>query len=124
MRQIAQLVRALDFTKRLLVRVQFYRKFKDSVFNMVVVAQLVEYQIVALRVMGSSPIFHPKKIVTMVKVLNKNIARCSRCNCLLEYNASDIEEKECGYGVQSYAGETYIGKFITCPNCGNKFEVS
>ena len=124
MRQIAQLVRALDFTKRLLVRVQFYRKFNDSVFNMVVVAQLVEYQIVALRVMGSSPIFHPKKIVTMVKVLNKNIARCSRCNCLLEYNASDIEEKECGYGVQSYAGETYIGKFITCPNCGNKFEVS
>ena len=62
MRQIAQLVRALDFTKRLLVRVQFYRKFNDSVFNMVVVAQLVEYQIVALRVMGSSPIFHPKKI--------------------------------------------------------------
>ena len=29
-------------------------------FNMVVVAQLVEYQIVALRVMGSNPIFHPK----------------------------------------------------------------
>lgn len=28
---------------------------------MVVVAQLVEYQIVALRVMGSNPIFHPKK---------------------------------------------------------------
>ena len=73
---------------------------------------------------GSTPTLTPKKIVTMVKVLNKNIARCSRCNCLLEYNASDIEEKECGYGVQSYAGETYIGKFITCPNCGNKFEVS
>ena len=61
MRQIAQLVRALDFTKRLLVRVQFYRNFKDSGFNMVVVAQLVEYQIVALRVMGSNPIFHPQK---------------------------------------------------------------
>ena len=29
---------------------------------MVVVAQLVEYQIVALRVMGSNPIFHPKMI--------------------------------------------------------------
>ena len=73
---------------------------------------------------GSTPTLTPKKIVTMVKVLNKNIARCSRCNCLLEYNASDIEEKECGYSVQSYAGETYIGNFITCPSCGNKFEVS
>lgn len=31
-RQIAQLVRALDFTKRLLVRLQFYRKFNDSDF--------------------------------------------------------------------------------------------
>ena len=68
MRQIAQLVRALDFTKRLLVRVQFYRKFNDSVFNMVVVAQLVEYQIVALRVMGSSPIFHPKKLLKNLEI--------------------------------------------------------
>ena len=38
---------------------------------MVVVAQLVEYQIVALRVMGSNPIFHPKMI--HVKKMLKNL---------------------------------------------------
>jgi hypothetical protein len=59
----------------------------------------------------------------MVKVLIGNIIRCSRCKCHLEYTASDIQEKECSYGVQSYAGETYMGKFIICPSCGNKIEV-
>ena len=59
----------------------------------------------------------------MVKVLGKNIVKCSRCRSYLEYTASDIEEKECSYGVQSYAGETYMGKFITCPNCMNKIEI-
>lgn len=39
-----------------------------SIFNMVVVAQLVEYQIVALRVMGSNPIFHPKSKKSSLKI--------------------------------------------------------
>ena len=59
----------------------------------------------------------------MVKKLDGNIVKCSRCRSYLEYSASDIEEKECSYGVQSYAGETYMGKFITCPSCGSKIEV-
>ena len=41
-----------------------------SFFNMVVVAQLVEYQIVALRVMGSNPIFHPKKADLNTYIVN------------------------------------------------------
>ena len=59
----------------------------------------------------------------MAKKLEGNITKCSRCGSYIEYGPSDIEEKECGYGVQSYAGETYIGKFITCPNCLKKIEV-
>ena len=59
----------------------------------------------------------------MVKKLEGNIVKCSKCRSYLEYRTSDIEEKECSYGVQSYAGETYMGKFITCPSCGNKIEV-
>ena len=59
----------------------------------------------------------------MAKVLGKNVVKCYRCSQYIEYGASDIEEKECSYGVQSYAGETYMGKFIICPNCGNNIEV-
>ena len=32
-----------------------------QISNMVIVAQLVEHQIVVLRVAGSMPVFHPKK---------------------------------------------------------------
>jgi hypothetical protein len=42
---------------------------------------------------------------------------------MLKYDDTDIEKKECSYGVQSYAGETYMGKFITCPQCGDRIEV-
>lgn len=59
----------------------------------------------------------------MVKVVNGNITKCHNCCSYLEFNKEDIETKEMSYGVQTYAGETYIGKLVTCPKCGNKIEV-
>ena len=59
----------------------------------------------------------------MVKKLEGNIVKCSKCRSYLEYAASDITTKECGYGVGTYQGETYMGKFVTCPVCGEKIEV-
>lgn len=59
----------------------------------------------------------------MIKKLTGNIIKCHSCSSYLSYDASDIETKECSYGVQSYAGETYIGKFIVCPVCNNKIEI-
>lgn len=63
-----------------------------------------------------------KFIVNMAKVLGENIVKCG-CGKHIEYGASDITTNECGYGVGTYQGETYMGKFITCPNCGRKIEV-
>ncbi len=59
----------------------------------------------------------------MAKVLGKNVVKCYGCSQYIEYGASDIVEKECSYGVGTYNGETYMGKFIICPNCGKKIEV-
>lgn len=58
-----------------------------------------------------------------MKVLGKNVIKCHNCGSYLEYDEADIETKEVCYSVQTYAGETYMGKFITCPKCGNKIEV-
>ena len=91
---------------------------------MVYVAEWLRRKFVALVYAGSSPVVHPNiKENIMAKVLGKNVVKCYKCSQYIEYGASDIEEKECSYGVQSYAGETYMGKFITCPSCGNKIEV-
>lgn len=57
-----------------------------------------------------------------MKVLNKNVVKCI-CGAILQYNESDIKTVERGYGVQSYAGETYIAKIITCPKCKREIEV-
>ncbi len=94
-------------------------------FNMVFVAERLRRKFVALVYAGSNPVEHPKTLKEniMAKVLGKNVVKCYRCSQYIEYGASDIEEKECSYGVQSYAGETYMGKFITCPSCGSKIEV-
>lgn len=59
----------------------------------------------------------------MVKILDNNITKCDKCRSYLEYDKSDIETKEMSYGVGTYYGETYMGKLITCPKCGNKIEV-
>ena len=59
----------------------------------------------------------------MAKVLGKNVVKCIWCNSYLEYEASDIEEKELSYSVGTYNGETYMAKLITCPNCKRKIEV-
>ena len=59
----------------------------------------------------------------MAKLLGKNVTKCHRCGSYLEYDETDITTKECGYGVGTYQGETYMGKFITCPNCGKEIEV-
>ena len=59
----------------------------------------------------------------MVRKIKGNVVKCYRCGSMLKYDDTDIEKRECSYGVQSYAGETYMGKFITCPQCGDKIEV-
>lgn len=59
----------------------------------------------------------------MAKVLGKNVVKCYGCSQYIEYGASDITTKECSYGIGTYNGETYMGKFITCPSCGKKIEV-
>ena len=63
-------------------------------------------------------------LIIMVEKIDFGLVKCNKCSSLLRYTKSDIEERECAYGVQSYAGETYIGLFITCPQCGNKIEVT
>ena len=59
----------------------------------------------------------------MIKVIKDKITKCSGCSSYLKYDQSDIETHECSYGVGTYYGETYIGKFITCPVCGKRVEV-
>ena len=61
----------------------------------------------------------------MAKVIkNKNITICRGCHSYIEYDDKDITEVERSYGVQSYAGETYMAKMIVCPNCNRKIEVN
>lgn len=58
-----------------------------------------------------------------MKILNnKNIVKCS-CGAILQYTNEDIKTVERGYSVQSYAGETYMAKIITCPKCKREIEV-
>lgn len=59
----------------------------------------------------------------MVVKVTKNITKCYRCGSILKYEESDIKKRERSYSVQSYGGERYIGKFITCPQCGDEIEV-
>ena len=59
----------------------------------------------------------------MAKVLGSNVVKCHRCGSYTEYGETDIETKEMSYGVGTYNGETYMGKLVTCPKCGNKIEV-
>ena len=59
----------------------------------------------------------------MARVLGSNTTKCYNCGSYIEYDDSDIETKEMSYGVGTYNGETYMGKLVTCPKCGNKIEV-
>ena len=59
----------------------------------------------------------------MVKIYEGNIVKCMNCSKYITYSDSDIEKVERGYGVATYAGETYMAKIITCPKCGSKIEV-
>ena len=59
----------------------------------------------------------------MAKIYEGNITRCCGCNSYIEYSDSDISTEEKGYGVGTYAGETYLAKTITCPKCGKKIEI-
>lgn len=58
----------------------------------------------------------------MTKILKGNIVKC-QCGKYLQYNENDITERAMGYGVATYNGETYIAKFIICPNCKRTIEV-
>ena len=58
----------------------------------------------------------------MTKVVN-NVVKCLCCSAYVEYDESDIKTEERGYGVGTYAGETYMAKIITCPKCGRKVEI-
>lgn len=59
----------------------------------------------------------------MAEVYTGNIVKCHHCGKNISYSSSDIYTRERGYGVGTYAGETYIAKLIRCPNCGNELEV-
>lgn len=59
----------------------------------------------------------------MIKIYEGNITKCNRCNSYIEYSDSDISIEERGYGVGTYAGETYRVKIIVCPKCGKKLEI-
>lgn len=93
--------------------------------NMGQLAERLRRKFVALVYVGLNPSLPPKyKIYSvMVRKIKGNVVKCYRCGSMLKYDDTDIEEKECSYGVQSYAGETYMGKFITCPQCGDRIEV-
>ena len=72
--------------------------------NMVVVAQLVEYQIVALRVMGSNPIFHPQK-KSFTKIWNFQIF----CISLhMKLNRGVVQLVECGIWDAVVAGSSPV----------------
>lgn len=59
----------------------------------------------------------------MTEVYKGKIEKCSHCGAFVTYSESDIVMKEKGYGVMTYAGETYMAKTITCPKCGKEIEV-
>lgn len=59
----------------------------------------------------------------MVKKIEGNIVKCINCGSYLEYEDSDVKTEERGYGVGTYAGETYMAKLITCPKCGRLIEL-
>jgi DNA-directed RNA polymerase subunit RPC12/RpoP len=59
----------------------------------------------------------------MVTVYNGNIVKCPYCGTYLEYSGSDILEEERGYGVGTYAGETYMAQYIICPHCNKKVDL-
>ena len=96
-------------------------------FNMVFVAEWLKGHVCGtclssqVRILSNT---QDKIYTVMVKKIKGNVVKCYRCGSMLKYDDADIEKKECSYGVQSYAGETYIGKFITCPQCGDRIEVS
>lgn len=52
-----------------------------------------------------------------------NVVKCGYCGAYIEYSPSDIETVERGYGVQTYAGETYTASVIRCPKCGHIIEL-
>lgn len=58
----------------------------------------------------------------MAKIIN-NVVKCYGCGSYVKYDESDIKTEERGYGVGTYAGETYMAKVIICPKCGKKIEV-
>jgi hypothetical protein len=57
----------------------------------------------------------------MVKVV-KNVIKCS-CGSYLKYSDNDITQKEYGYSVGTYYGETYTANIIHCPICHKEIEV-
>lgn len=59
----------------------------------------------------------------MVKKIEGNIVKCINCGSYLEYEDSDVKTEERGYGVGTYAGETYMAKLITCPKCSRLIEL-
>ena len=59
----------------------------------------------------------------MARKLEGNVVKCPHCASILEYDESEIITRECTYTVQTYAGETYLGKFIICPQCKREIEI-
>lgn len=51
------------------------------------------------------------------------MVKCVCCGSYITYSDSDVKTEERGYGVMTYAGETYMAKLIRCPKCGQEIEV-
>ena len=59
----------------------------------------------------------------MIDIYSGNMVKCVCCGSYITYSDSDVKTEERGYGVMSYAGETYMAKLIRCPKCNNDIEV-
>lgn len=64
-----------------------------------------------------------KHVTYMIKKVNGHVVKCYRCSSEWQFDESDVQEKECSYGLVSYAGETYMKRYIVCPKCGDELEV-
>jgi len=63
--------------------------------------------------------FRERRGVFMIEIIKqglKNRTECNNCGALLSYTIEDIKEEE-KYITQR---DSYIQKYLTCPQCNNK----
>lgn len=58
-------------------------------------------------------------MIEIIKQGTKNRVECNNCGALLSYTIEDIKKEE-KYIAQR---DSYIQKYITCPQCNSKIEL-